>query len=128
LLLVDTCTFVWWATDDPLVPERVSARLRDPDTQVFLSSVSVWEIVVKYGLGKLPLPVEPSEYVPDRRRRLGISPLALEEADVLTAGKLPSLHRDPFDRMLVAQSVARGLALVTPDPAVRAYPCVTFWD
>jgi PIN domain nuclease of toxin-antitoxin system len=109
------------------VPESVRVRLRDPDEQVCLSSVSVWEACVKYALGKLPLPALPADYVPDRRKRLGISPLALEEQDVLYLTKLPLLHRDPFDRMLVSQAIARGLTLVTPDPAVRAYPCLTWW-
>ena len=126
-LLLDTCTFLWWATDDPSVPQSVRARLRDPDEQVFLSSVSVWEVCVKHALGKLPLPIAPSDYVPDRRKRLGISALALEEPDALSIAKLPSLHRDPFDRMLVSQAIARGLTLVTPDPVVRAYPCLTWW-
>ena len=126
-MLLDTCTFLWWATDDASVPEGVRARLRNPDEQVFLSAVSVWEICVKHGLGKLPLPVAPSEYVPDRRRRLGIAALPLEEADVVSITRLPPLHRDPFDRMLVSQAIVRGLTLVTPDPAIRAYPCLTWW-
>ncbi|HEX7668907.1 MAG TPA: type II toxin-antitoxin system VapC family toxin [Polyangiaceae bacterium] len=126
-LLLDTCTFLWWATDDPAVPESVRVRLRNPDEQVFLSSVSAWEICVKYALGKLPLPEAPSDYLPDRRKRLGISALSLEEPDVLSLTKLPSLHRDPFDRMLVSQAIARSLTLVTPDPEVRAYPCLTWW-
>ena len=75
----------------------------------------------------LPLPESPLEYVPDRRARLGITNLALEESDVLPVARLPTLHRDPFDRMLVSQAIARGFTLVTPDPAVRAYPCITWW-
>jgi len=127
VVLLDTCTFLWWATDDPCVPEPVSDRLRDPDEQVFLSAVSVWEMCVKHMLGKLALPAPPSEYVPDRRVKLGISPLFLDEQDVLQLVKLPPLHRDPFDRMLVSQAITRGLVLTTPDPAVRAYPCLTWW-
>jgi PIN domain nuclease of toxin-antitoxin system len=73
------------------------------------------------------VPAPPSEYASDRRHRLGISALALEEPDVLQIEKLPPLHRDPFDRMLVSQAIARGLTLATPDPSVRAYPCVTWW-
>lgn len=126
-LLLDTCTFLWWAADDPTVPVSVRDRLRDPDEQVFLSSVSAWEVCVKHALGRLPLPTAPSDYVPDRRKRFGISALPLEEADTLCIAKLPSLHRDPFDRMLVSQAIARGLTLVTPDPLVRAYPCLTWW-
>ncbi|HEY8943751.1 MAG TPA: type II toxin-antitoxin system VapC family toxin [Polyangiaceae bacterium] len=127
VLLLDTCTFLWWATDDPCVPEPVRTRLRDPNEQVLLSAVSVWEICVKYTLGKLALPVEPEQYVSDRRARLGIAPWALEESDVFALAKLPPLHRDPFDRMLIAQAIARGFILVTPDDAIRAYPARTWW-
>jgi len=126
-LLLDTCTFLWWAAGDPGVPESVRERLRDPDEPVFLSAVSAWEVCVKHALGKLSLPLAPSDYVPDRRKRFGISALPLEEADALCISKLPPLHRDPFDRMLVSQAIARGLTLVTPDPLVRAYPCLTWW-
>ena len=127
MLLLDTCTFLWWATDDPSVPGTVRDRLRDQDEQVYLSAVSTWEVCIKHALGKLPLPCPPADYVPDRRRKLAIAPLGLEEPDVLAVAKLPAHHRDPFDRMLVSQAIARGLTLVTPDPAIRAYPCVTWW-
>jgi PIN domain nuclease of toxin-antitoxin system len=125
--LLDTCTFLWWAAGDTLVPGDVADRLREPDEQVFLSCASAWEICIKHALGKLMLPLPPSEYIPDRRKRLAITPLSLEEQDVLSLSRLPALHRDPFDRMLVSQAIARGLILVTPDPAVRAYPCRTWW-
>jgi PIN domain nuclease of toxin-antitoxin system len=127
LLLLDTCTFLWWATDDPCVPQRVRDRLRDPDEQVFLSAVSAWEVCVKFALGKLPLPVPPADFVPDRRRRLAIAELELKESDVLAVARLPPIHRDPFDRMLAAHAISRGLTLVTPDPAIRAYPSLTWW-
>jgi PIN domain nuclease of toxin-antitoxin system len=127
VLLLDTCTFLWAATGDPAVPDRVRARLRDPDERVVLSAVSAWEICVKFALGKLPLPEPPDRYIADRRVRLAIAPLPLEETDVLPLVKLPALHRDPFDRALVAQAIARGLTIVTPDAAVRAYPCLTWW-
>ena len=82
---------------------------------------------MKFGLGKLPLPESPDRYISDRRSKLAISSLALEESDVLPLAKLPALHRHPFDRMLVAQAIARGLTIVTPDSAVRAYPCLSWW-
>jgi PIN domain nuclease of toxin-antitoxin system len=75
MLLLDTCSFLWWASDDPAVPGVVRDRLRDPDEQVYLSSVSAWEICVKHALGKLPLPIPPWDYVPDRRRKLAIAAL-----------------------------------------------------
>ncbi len=126
MLLLDTCTHLWWATDSEHVPDAVRARLRDPDEQVFLSSVSTWEMCVKYTLGKLRLPLPPANYIPDRRRRLAIETLPLEESDVLEVTKSPALHRDPFDRILVAQAIAQSLCILTPDPAIRAYPCLTW--
>ncbi len=127
MLLLDTCTFLWAVAGDPLVPDAVRLRLRSPEEGVFLSVVSTWEICVKVALGKLPLPEGPARFVPDRRKRLGVAELSLVETDVLALSKLPPLHRDPFDRMLVAQAIARGFTLVTPDAAVRAYPCLTWW-
>ena len=127
MLLLDTCTFLWAATDDACVPDVVKTRLRDPNEQVWLSAVSAWEMCLKFALGKLPLPEPPERYIPNRRVRLGVTALPLEESDVTPIIKLPALHRDPFDRMLVAQAIARGLTIVTPDVAVRSYPCLTWW-
>ena len=104
MLLLDTCTFLWAATDDPCVPEAVRARLRDPGERVGLSAVSAWEICLKFALGKLTLPEPPERYVTDRRARLAFEALPLDETDTFPLAKLPALHRDPFDRMLVAQA------------------------
>jgi PIN domain nuclease of toxin-antitoxin system len=127
VLLLDTCTFLWAATDDPAIPDTVKMRLRDPDERVALSAISAWEMCLKFALGKLPLPAPPERYIADRRARLAFEPLPLEETDVFPLARLPPLHRDPFDRMLVAQAIARGLTIVTPDPAIRSYPCSSWW-
>jgi PIN domain nuclease of toxin-antitoxin system len=89
---------------------------------VFLSPVSIWEALVKYRLGKLPLPASPEIYLPDQRRRHGIETLPLDEPSVARLAGLPDLHRDPFDRMLVCQALEHELTLATVDLAVRAYP------
>lgn len=90
-----------------------------------MSVVSVWEAVIKHQLGRLPLPEPPGTYLPEQRRRHSISTLAVDEASVAQLGKLPPLHRDPFDRLLVCQALEHGLTLVTVDDAVRAYPVKT---
>jgi PIN domain nuclease of toxin-antitoxin system len=90
-----------------------------------LSVVSVWEAVIKHQLGRLPLPEPPGTYLPEQRRRHSISTLAVDKASVAQLGKLPPLHRDPFDRLLVCQALEHGLTLVTVDDAVRAYPVKT---
>lgn len=92
-----------------------------------MSSVSAWEIIVKHGLGRLPLPRPPHEFVPEQRRRHRIEALALDEIAVLQLAKLPDHHRDPFDRMLVCQAAAHGLTILTPDPEIARYPVPTAW-
>ncbi len=121
-LLLDTHVFLWYISGDPALPPAWRDAIRDPRNEVSLSVVSVWEAVIKHGLGKLPLPGPPSHYLPEQRRRHQIAPLPLEEAVVAHLANLPFLHRDPFDRMLVAQALHHGLTLVSMDRVVRAYP------
>ena len=84
--------------------------------------VSVWEIVVKHRLGKLPLPQPPEVYVPAQRALHRIASLSLEESAVKRLAGLPSIHRDPFDRMLVCQALDGGMRLASSDPVMRQYP------
>lgn len=125
--LLDTCVFLWVVAGSESVPLRVRAVLADPDNEVLLSSVSGWEIAAKHSLGKLPLPSRPDIFVPAQRAAHGIESLALSEEHVLSLHKLPALHRDPFDRMLVCQAIVDGLVLVTPDDVVTQYPVRTLW-
>jgi PIN domain nuclease of toxin-antitoxin system len=126
-LLLDTCTFLWLVTDDDSLSAEARRLFVDPANEVFLSSVSTWEIAVKHGLGKLPLPRPPAVFVPEERRRHQIEPLALDEGAALAVAKLPDLHKDPFDRMLVCQAVMAGLTLLTPDPLVTQYAVAAVW-
>lgn len=126
-LLLDTCTFLWLTTDAADLSARSRALFREPENEVYLSSVGAWEIAVKYALGRLPLPAPPERFVPDQRRHHGIESLPLDEESVLQAHRLPALHRDPFDRMMVCQAIVHGLAILTPDPLVSAYPVRTIW-
>jgi PIN domain nuclease of toxin-antitoxin system len=126
-LLLDSVTFLWCVTGDPSLSVPAADCIRDPSRRVYLSAVSAWEITLKHGLGKLPLPEPPGTLVSRFREALGIEELPLTEAATFQLSKLPALHRDPFDRMLVCQSIEHGLTLVTPDEAVRAYPIRTLW-
>jgi PIN domain nuclease of toxin-antitoxin system len=94
---------------------------------VYLSAVSVWEIVTKHRNGRLPLPEPPERLIPAERAVRGVSSLAFGEDAALQATRLPLLHRDPFDRMLVAQAIATSAALVTPDPLITQYPVRVIW-
>jgi PIN domain nuclease of toxin-antitoxin system len=126
-LLLDTCTFLWIVAGSGEISERARAASADPDNEIFLSAVSAWEIALKNAIGKLPLPEAALSYVPSARARHGIEPLPLDEEATLQLPKLPGLHRDPFDRMLVCQAIAHGLDIVTPDPAITQYPVRTLW-
>jgi PIN domain nuclease of toxin-antitoxin system len=88
----------------------------------FLSAVSFWEISLRHGFGKLPLPQPPAQFVPQQREKHLIAPLALDEAAVAQLSGLPGLHRDPFDRMLVCQAKAHSMTLASSDALVRQYP------
>lgn len=126
-LLLDTCTFLWVVAGDPALSDRCRDLLLDGSNETYLSVVSAWEIVVKHGLGRLPLPEPPERFVADQRERHGIAPLALDEVAVLHLSRLPRLHRDPFDRMLVCQAIAGGLAILTPDDRIARYPVRCLW-
>jgi PIN domain nuclease of toxin-antitoxin system len=125
-LLLDTCTFLWLASGDA-VSTPAAAAIADPHNDVLLSAVSVWEIVTKYQSGKLPLPEPPALLIPTERTLRGIDELPFDETSALYGIRLPPLHRDPFDRMLIAQAVAHGLAIVTPDPLITQYPVRVLW-
>lgn len=126
-LLLDTSTFLWIITDAPELSARARELFVDPGNEVYLSSVSAWEIAVKYALGRLPLPEPPERFVPFQRRQHGIEPLLLDEEAALHLARLPPLHKDPFDRMLVCQAIIHGLAILTPDELVYQYPVRTVW-
>jgi PIN domain nuclease of toxin-antitoxin system len=114
--------FLWFISQDPRLPDPTREAICDPGNEVFLSVVSIWEAIVKYQLGKLSFPYPPEEYLPTQRDRHGILSLPLDEASVVLLARLPSIHRDPFDRMFICQAMAHGLIMVTADEKVAAYP------
>ncbi len=119
-LLLDT--HVWlWLQDEPERLGRALPLMEDPANELLLSAASSWEIAIKWQLGKLGLPEAPDVYVPDRLVTSGVVPLPVEHAHSLATAHLPAHHRDPFDRLLVAQAVAEDAALVTADDALRVY-------
>jgi PIN domain nuclease of toxin-antitoxin system len=126
-ILLDTCTFLWIISDDPALSQNGRALFTDPEQEIYLSSVSVWEIVIKNALGKLPLPMPPMEFVPKFRSMHGILELPLYEEAVLNLTRLPGTHKDPFDRMLICQAIAHSMALLSPDPLITQYPVKTLW-
>lgn len=126
-VLLDTAAFLWAVSDDPEFSQEAREVFTDPGNEIYLSSVSAWEIAVKHALGKLPLPEPPGRFVPLQRKQHSIDPLPLDEDAALHLSRLPLLHRDPFDRMLVCQAIVNHLTILTSDELIQQYPVPTIW-
>lgn len=126
-VLVNTCTFLWIASESPRLSKTAAAIFLDRNNERYLSAASAWEIGIKHALGRLPLPARPDTFVPRLRDASGIVSLDIDEESALQAGKLPSLHADPFDRMLVAQAIVYGMTILTPDPEIEQYAVRVLW-
>ncbi|GAB7143978.1 type II toxin-antitoxin system VapC family toxin [Mycobacterium riyadhense] len=119
--LVDTHVWLWMQSDPDRLRDETRAIVADVRNNILFSAASAWEIAIKYRLGKLALPEAPASYVPDRMRRSGTPMLPIEHAHVLRTAELPDHHRDPFDRVLVAQAQLLDLTIVTADDQLSAY-------
>lgn len=116
-LLVDSHVFLWWAEDPGKLAEPARAAIEDGRNDAFVSLASIWELSIKIGLGKLELPMSMEEMM--RRSLMSLLPIRLEHA--IAAGSLPHHHRDPFDRMVVAQGLAEGMMVITRDEVLSRY-------
>jgi|SRR5205085_5338211 len=124
-LLLDTHIFLWFISADTHLPEIIRDQIRNPDNEVYLSVISLWEAIIKHQIGRLPLPQSPETYLSEQRERHRISSLSLDEPSVVRLAKLPLLHRDPFDRILVCQAVEHDLIIATVDAAICNYAITT---
>jgi len=126
-LLLDTATFIWTAEGHTKLSVAARSLIADASNELFLSAASAWEIAIKHELGRLDLRVPPDEYVWQQRQLHRIESLSIDEAAALQSAKLPNVHRDPFDRILISQAILGGMAIVTPDRLIRMYPVRTVW-
>lgn len=126
-LLLDTVAFIFLAENDAELSQSARDLIHNPANELYLSAVSAWEIAIKYSLGRLELKVPPEEYVPEQRHRHRIEPLPISEGDALQVGKLPNLHRDPFDRLILAQAIVHDMAVVTNDSLMQRYAVPIVW-
>jgi PIN domain nuclease of toxin-antitoxin system len=125
--LLDTHALLWWLFDDPRLSRPAYDIIQESDNKILVSSASGWEIATKYRLGKLPHAGEATHSLPSlmHRSRMTILQITMEHA--LSAGSLPGPHRDPFDRMLIAQGQLEKLTIITSDPAFEQYPVSLLW-
>ena len=124
-LLLDTHALLWALADPDKLPRRVAEAVASPRNSVYVSAASTWELAIKAGLGRIALPFADLESM---TRETGFAELAVTIAHTVRVRDLPHHHRDPFDRLLVAQAIEEALTIVTRDPLVRAYPIRTFWE
>ncbi|HVA81128.1 MAG TPA: type II toxin-antitoxin system VapC family toxin [Candidatus Binataceae bacterium] len=125
--LLDTHAFLWWIADDPKLSRRARGIIADPGNQIFFSAVSGWEIAEKTRHARLTLPEDPEAYVTTQVAANGFAVLALELSHALRVYSLPPHHKDPFDRMLVAQAQIEDLALLSANREVARYAVKVIW-
>lgn len=117
--LLDTHIFIWWMGDDKRLSQKTATLLRDPHNQIFLSTGSIWEMIIKKGKGKLNIPIALD--LESGIRTSGFNLLSIEILHVLELEKLPQHHKDPFDRILIAQAKIERLILITDDVKIAKY-------
>jgi PIN domain nuclease of toxin-antitoxin system len=124
-VLLDTNVWLWMASNDARLGPLARNLITDVETELVLSAVSAWEISIKWALGKLPLPVTPEQFVDTTVRDGGLKRLQIDFDHVLGVAKLPPIHQDPFDRLLIAQSFATTMPLLTGNDTLGRYGAAT---
>ncbi len=126
-VLLDTHTFLWWISDSPKLSDVAREAIADERTQPIFSVVSGWEITIKAGVGKLEIPGSPGRFLSEQLSRNDVEILPIYLRHALRVYDLPDHHKDPFDRLLVAQAVLEKLPILSADPEISRYPVETVW-
>ena len=126
-LLIDTHALIWWAVEDPQLSQAASNAIRDESNEVYVSAATAWEIATKHRVGKLPKANELVFDIEEYMASQNFLELPVTISDALRAGSLPSHHRDPFDRMLIAQAISEDLALVSNETLFDRYGVRRLW-
>jgi PIN domain nuclease of toxin-antitoxin system len=126
-VLLDTRAFLWWVDDNSKLSPRAREIISDAGNALFLSAASGWEIAIKARLGKLTLPDDLERFIADQLVTNAFSSLPIQLSHALHVYTLPAHHRDPFDRILVAQSQLEDMPILTADPQIAQYPVQVIW-
>ena len=126
-LLLDTHAFLWWVQDARELSKKARAAIADPENECRLSLVSCWEMAIKQSLGKLRLPTSIERFIPEQLASNRFHQLGIEFRHVTRVAALAFHHRDPFDRLLAAQALEEGLAVVSSDAVFRQYGVKRIW-
>ncbi len=125
--LLDTHAFLWWIADDPHLSERARQVISDPENEMFLSAASGWEMAIKTQLGKLQLPDRFEQFIAEQLFRNNITSLPVMMSHALHVQSLPLHHRDPFDRLLIAQGQLEKMPIITTDSVFADYDVEIVW-
>ncbi len=126
-VLVDTHTFLWFVFDDPRLSASAASVIEDPSRDTLLSVASLWEIALKVNIGKLTLGMSFETFIDESVSRREVELLAIELPHLTRYAHLPLLHRDPFDRLLIAQALSERLPVLTADERFSGYAIETIW-
>jgi PIN domain nuclease of toxin-antitoxin system len=124
--LLDTHIFLWWVLDNPKLSEPFKKAIAHPDNDLYLSSASTWEMVIKASIGKLSLPSSPETFIRHQLLINEMTPLDISIEHTFALATLPMIHKDPFDRILIAQAIYENLVLMTDDPLIKNYKVKLF--
>ncbi len=126
-VLLDTHAFLWWITDSEKLSARARRVIAAADNEVFFSAASGWEIAIKARLGRVVLPEDPERFIPAQLDANGFQILPVHLRHALRVSALPDLHRDPFDRLLIAQAALEGLTILSGDKQLSGYSVKVVW-
>ena len=126
-LLLDSNALIWWVTEPERLSSTVDREIRNPENQIVVSLASLWEITIKISKGGLPQLGSSIQYLLDEVREQRFELLPLRPEHLLALGRLERHHRDPFDRVIIAQGIAERLPVATNDPSFQRYPVEVFW-
>jgi PIN domain nuclease of toxin-antitoxin system len=126
-ILLDTHTFLWWISDDTDLSTKARNLMGDSRNMLYWSAASSWEVAIKYALGRLPLPDKPENFIPEELADNRIESLPITDRHAFIAGRLPRHHKDPFDRMLIAQARTEAFTLLSCDQLFDLYDIDVVW-
>jgi PIN domain nuclease of toxin-antitoxin system len=126
--LLDTAPLLWSLTRPEALSSKAREAIEDPENSIFYSILNLWEIQIKYQIGKLPLKAPPEKIFPNKLPAYAFERLNLEETAVYCLQSLPMIHNDPFDRLLIAQALTQHCTLITSDHNIQKYPLPLLWE